>query len=65
MRSSTENVKLNSISFKNTNVLKGIRLGFSGGFESSLFQSVEGSSLNLQTVPINANKKIKYVGFYT
>ena len=42
----------------------GIKLGFTGGFESSLYQAFDASELGLKKLPIDATKNIKEVGFY-
>ena len=64
MRASREPVKLDSISVKNTDSLMGIKLGFTGGFESSLYQAFDASELSLKKISIDATKDIKEVGFY-
>ena len=57
-----ESLKLNSISFKQGKALKGIKLGFTDGIESPLFEAEKGSSLlDLQTAKIDTTKKISRI----
>ena len=58
--------KLESISFKQGSALKAIRLNFSGGIESPLFQADKGSTLlELKTTSLDdtENKVIRRVAF--
>ena len=65
MRASREPVKLNSLCVKHKDVLMGIKLGFTGGFESSLYQAFDASEIQLEKVPVDPSKEIKQVGFYS
>ena len=65
MRASRAPVKLNSLNVKHTDVLMGIKLGFTGGFESSLYQAFDASEIQLEKVPVDPTKEIKQVGFYS
>ena len=42
----------------------GIKLGFTSGRESSLYQAFDASELTLKKVPVDATKDIKSVGLY-
>ena len=57
-------MKLDSISIKHTDVLMGIKLGFTNGRESSLYQAFDASELTLKKVPVDATKDIKTIGIY-
>ena len=57
-------MKLDSISIKHTDVLMGIKFGFSAGRESNLYQAFDASELALKRIPVDATKDIKTVGLY-